>query len=234
MVGLAILKELRKHGFDTTVFVRPTSDLKDIEEVGADHVFGDVLSPDTVLAAMENRGYDTVISAIARTAGAATDGPVTIYATGNNTITKAARRAGVKQVIQLSTVGSGESRHAVTPEHYQSARTIFRDKSKAEQTLMKIGLDYTIIRTGILLGGPSMGTGMLTEDQTRREPMRVGDVAREAVECVMTASCFGKIFHAVDPSLETLSPEEIQRERSMLNAYKRTRRGEVIGRETQR
>ena len=104
------------------------------------------------------------------------------------------------------------------------ARQVFEDKTRAEQTLVASGLRYTIVRTGVLLGGEPSGRGLLSEDHSLLAPMRVADIARETAACVAAPRCYDRIYHTVDPSLAGLTPEQVAAEKLKLRDLKAWRR----------
>ena len=110
------------------------------------------------------------------------------------------------------------------PAIYEFARQVFEDKTRAEQTLVASGLRYTIVRTGVLLGGEPSGRGLLSEDHSLLAPMRVADIARETAACVAAPRCYDRIYHTVDPSLAGLTPEQVDAEKLKLRDLKAWRR----------
>ncbi len=224
MIGGEIVRELRARGLPVTVFVRPSSNRAGLEPFGVDFVTGDVENAASVAAAFRDRRIDVVVSAIARTDHDTATQGVTIYATGNDRITAAARAAGVTQLVQVGTVGSGDSAALVPPAIYEFARQVFEDKTRAEQTLVASGLRFTIVRTGVLLGGEPSGKGVLSEDHSQLAPMRVADIARETAACVAAPRCYDRIYHTVDPTLLGLTPEQIVAEKLKLRELKDGRR----------
>jgi nucleoside-diphosphate-sugar epimerase len=224
MIGGEIIRELRARGVPVTVFVRPSSNRARLAPYGVEFVTGDVADEASVAAALRARRFDVVVSAIARTDHDTPTRGVTIYATGNDRITAAARAAGVTQLIQVGTVGSGDSAVLVPPAIYEFARQVFEDKTRAEQTLVASGLRYTIVRTGVLLGGEPSGQGLLSEDHSLLAPMRVADIARETAACVAAPRCYDRIYHTVDPSLAGLTPEQVAAEKLKLRDLKAWRR----------
>ena len=109
MIGGEVVRELRGRGVPVTVFVRASSNRTLLEGQGVEFVVGDVADPASIESALRARHYDVVVSSIARTEFGPPAGGVTVYASGNDHITAAARAAGVTQLIQVGTVGSGDS-----------------------------------------------------------------------------------------------------------------------------
>jgi uncharacterized protein YbjT (DUF2867 family) len=220
MIGGEIVRELRARGVPVAVFVRPTSDRARLEGLGVEYLLGDVEDEASVAAAFRGRRFDAVVSAIARTDHDTPTNGVTIYATGNDRITAAARAAGVTQLVQVGTVGAGDSARLVPPQIYEFARQVFEDKTRAERTLVASGLRYTIVRTGILVGGTATGTGRLSEDQGLLQPMTVADIAREVAACVGAPRCYDRIYHTADPALAGLDEAQIAAGKQKLRVYK--------------
>lgn len=220
MIGGEIVRELRARGVPVAVFVRPTSSRARLEGLGVEFLVGDVDDEASVAAAFGGRRFDVVVSAIARTDNDTPTNGVTIYATGNDRITAAARAAGVTQLVQVGTVGAGDSARLVPPKIYEFARQVFEDKTRAERTLMASGLRYTIVRTGILIGGDATGTGRLSEDQGLLQPMTVADIAREVAACVGAPRCYDRIYHTADPALAGLDEARIAAAKQKLRVYK--------------
>ena len=225
MIGGEIVRELRARGLPVAVFARASSNRARIAPLGVEFVTGDVEDEAAIEAALRAHRYEVVVSSIARTDHDTATHGVTIYATGNDRITRAARRAGVVQLVQVGTVGAGDSAALVPPKIYEFARQVFEDKSQAERTLVASGLRYTIVRTGVLLGGEATGTGRLSEDHTLLQPMRVADIAREVAACVGAPACYDKIYHTADPALARLTPEQVAVEKGKLRVYKDAQRG---------
>jgi uncharacterized protein YbjT (DUF2867 family) len=220
MIGSEIVKALVERGARVTVFVRADSDRGPLAGLPVQYVVGDVLAPATVSAAFRGGRYDVAISAIARTDHDKPASGTTLYATGNDAITRAARAAGARQMILVGTVGSGDSAPLVPPKLRDYARIVFVDKTEAENTLIASGIHYTIIRTGILLVGEASGTGVLSEDHSLAKPMRLGEVGRVVAACAGARGCFDHVYHTVDPAIPELGPEELEAERHKLGAYK--------------
>jgi uncharacterized protein YbjT (DUF2867 family) len=225
MIGGEIVRELRARGLPVTVFARASSNRARLAPLGVEFVTGDVEDEASVQAALRARRYDVVVSSIARTDHDTATTTVTIYATGNDRITRATRAAGVTQLVQVGTVGAGDSAVLVPPKIYEFARQVFEDKTQAERTLVASGLRYTIVRTGVLLGGEATGTGRLSEDHSLLQPMRVADIAREVAACVGASACYDKVYHTADPALVGLTPEQVATEKAKLRVYKDAQRG---------
>ena len=222
MIGSLLVRELAMRGDTVTVFVRPTSDRSVLDGAKIAFAVGDVLDPASLRAAFRLVRPEVVVSSIARDGHdrpTLEQGP-TLYASGNDAITAAARSVSVRQLIQMSTLGAGDSAALVPKNVFEFAGQVFRDKTHAEQTLVASGLHYTIVRTTTMLVGPSSGMGQLSLDHSMQNPIHLGDVVRLVADCVGARSCYDHIYHTVDLTIPKLTAGELQAEGRKLGAYK--------------
>ncbi len=226
MLGYEIVKALKDQGQDVTVFVRATSNVKDLDKIDVPHVVGDVLDADSLHRVFKEGSYDAVISSISRSGafGSAQEG-VTIHRTGNNGITAAALLGGVKQLILMGTVGAGDSASTLGERQRTSFKQIYADKTAAEDFLRASGLTYTIVRTGIILTDEPTGTVEFTEDRTVRHAANVFDFSAMTAACVDNPDCANKIFHTHDPAIPPLSNADMMKAFEGLQAFEDARRG---------
>lgn len=192
--GLGAVQNLRAMDVPVTVFVRPTSNLEALEGLGVDIVFGNALNADDVDQAFASGDFKVVISSLGGRRGERRPDLV-----GNLNITAAAKENDVKRIIQISSMGVGETREP--PEagaHFMAA--VLYIKTLAEDDLISSGLDYTIIRPGGLRRGEATGTGVL-EDYEYRGSIDREELGRLVVGILDDASTYGKILYAWDPTL---------------------------------
>ena len=73
----------------------------------------------------------------------------------------------------------------------------------AEEDLKASGLDYIIVRTGIVApeGTPATGRAQLTEDRSVLSMATRADMARLTVACLDAPICQNKTFATMDDSL---------------------------------
>lgn len=226
MLGYEIVKALKDQGQDVTVFVRATSNVKDLDAIDVPHVVGDVLDSDSLNRVFTEGNYDAVISSISRSGsfGSAQEG-VTIHRTGNNAITAAALLGGVEHLILMGTVGAGDSASTLGERQRTSFKQIYADKTAAEDFLRASGMTYTIVRTGIILTDKPTGTVEFTEDRTIRHAANVFDFSAMTAGCVDNPDCASKIFHTHDPAIPPLSMADMQKAFEGLQAFEDARRG---------
>jgi len=192
--GLGAVRELRARKVPVTVFARPTSDISVLTSLGVEIVTGDALDASTVQAAFASEKFVAVISSLGGRRGEPRPD-----LTGNRNITAAAKAAGVRRVIQLSSMGTGKSRQKPAPGDNFMAEVLYL-KTLAEDDLIASGLDYTIVRPGGLRDGAATGTGILTEEE------RLGSIDRNELGRLVVAAMYddttvGKVLTALDPTL---------------------------------
>ena len=199
--GLAVAQLLSARGDAVTAFVRPTTDMKSILQHKVKLFRGDVLDPLAVRGAVASGNFRAVVS----TVGGRRGEPRPDYH-GTRNLVDAAREAGIRRFILVTTIGCGDSRGAVGPRVLEFLGAVLDEKTLGENYLMESGLDYTILRPGGMTSDPASGTGILTEDRNVMGVINRADLARLIVECLDDPRTFGKVFHAVDPAIKQQAP----------------------------
>lgn len=193
--GLAAVKFLSKRSIPITVFVRPTSNLDNVKSLNVDFFVGNALNAKDVNAAFDSNDFTAVITSLGGRRGESRPDLI-----GNNNITDAAKNYGVKRIIQISSIGAGESRIKPSPDANRMAQVLYL-KTLAEDHLISSNLDYTIIRPGGLERGAATGKGLLQEQPTTGSIDRE-ELGRLVADVLMEKSSFRKVFFAIDPSLD--------------------------------
>lgn len=193
--GLETVKILREKGVPVTVFVRPTSNLEPLEPLDVALVVGDALEADDVTAAFAAADYVSVVSSLGGRRGEARPDYV-----GNKNITDAAKKAGVRRVIQVSAIGAGERTRAEPPEDAGFMRKIMYEKTRGEDYLIASGLDYTLIRPGGLRDGAPTGNGIMVEEYIEGSINRA-DVALLIVRSLEDDTTIGKAYSVIDSNM---------------------------------
>jgi len=191
-IGSEIVKALEQRGKNVSVFARTSSDRKRLQGLDISYVIGNVLTENDVAHAFEQQKYDAVISSLAKVGQEPNP-----HAVGGQHLTKWAKKNGVKHFILISSLGAGPN-----PVHTKY-KEILQAKGVAEAALTSSGIDYTIIRTGIILYGeePATGKAQLILDQNVLGTITRKDLAQLTAECVLNNQCINQIYNAVDCSL---------------------------------
>ena len=166
--GRLLTERALGHGHDVTALVRDASSFPEPGE-RLRVVVGDVLSPETLVSAVE--GQDAVISVLAprpRTNGL-------VYVEGTRNLADASARAGVRRFVAVSAEGAGVDSHTLRLAYRLVMRIpvvarLYPDIARMESELRaRTDLDWTVVRPPILTNG------------------RRGGVVREAVGRVVAA-----------------------------------------------
>jgi uncharacterized protein YbjT (DUF2867 family) len=197
--GLGAVQSLRGMDVAVTVFVRPTSDLSSLESLGVSTVVGNALNADQVTAAFAAGEFTAVISSLGGRRGEPRPDLI-----GNQNITAAAKQAGVGRIVQISSMGVGDSREPPGEGEGFMAQVLYF-KTLAEDDLIASGLNYTIIRPGGLRRGEATGTGVL-KDYEKMGAIDRQELGRLVAKILDDAGTYRQVLYAWDPALPV--PEE--------------------------
>lgn len=191
--GFMVAGLLKNRGDRVTAFVRPSSNIEALEELGVDMVVGDAVDFESVRAAMAGGEFDAVLTTI----GCLSCEPPPDYL-GNSNIFRAAKETGIRRVVFVTTIGAGDSADAAPMISTKVLEKIVPLKTQAEDELRASGLDYTIVRPGGLRSGIRTGNGILSED-----PETFGFIFREDLAELIVAvldddRSIGKTLAAID------------------------------------
>jgi uncharacterized protein YbjT (DUF2867 family) len=191
--GLMVARILVERGDRVTAFVRPTSEISDLEKLDVEIAVGDAMEIDTVRAAMAAGNFDAVLTTI----GCFSCDPPPDYE-GNANIFRAASAAGIDRVVLVTTIGPGESFDSLPGLSARFLADMIPLKEKAEDALRASGLDFTIVRPGGLRSDNRTGNGILSED-----PQTFGYIFREDLAELIVAvldddRTIGKTLAAID------------------------------------
>jgi uncharacterized protein YbjT (DUF2867 family) len=189
--GFDIAEILAKRGDKVTAVVR--GDAPQLAKLGVTLVKGDALEPETVKAAMAGKHFRAVVTTIACFSCAVRPDFI-----GNRNIFEAAKEAGIKRVLLVSTIGAGDSYDAAPLPARRFLKEMLPLKTQAEEALKASGADYTVIRPGGLKTAPATGRAFLTEDRTASGIVTRADVAALVVAALDDDRTIGKTLAAID------------------------------------
>ena len=193
-VGLEIAKLLREQQQPVVALLRSPDAAPQLEAMGIKIVMGDALDAAGMELAIQAQPVSTVISTIG---GLPQDGERPDYL-GNKNLIDAGAKAGVQKFILVSSIGTGNSKIALSPQALETLQTVLIEKDKAEQHLINSGLTYTIVRPGGLKSESATGQGVLTENPTVAGMIHRPDVAQLVCQCLASDRANNKILAAVD------------------------------------
>lgn len=197
--GSDIAKRLVARGETVTVFARSSSDRKNLEGVKVSYVTGDAMVAADVGAAMTKAKPRVAINALARPRD-----EWGFWAITQINITAAAKKADVRELIYLSSVGVGDSAMAYTPEARERTKVVHAERLVAEENIKASGLNYVIIRIGGVRNFDRLATGKayLTEDRTILGIVLYADLAQLVVDSMGNPKFTNKTWASVDPTMK--------------------------------
>ncbi|MGG7464267.1 MULTISPECIES: NAD(P)-dependent oxidoreductase [unclassified Plantibacter] len=147
--GRLVLEEALRRGHSVTALVRDAGRVVPGERLTV--VEGSPLDPEAVDAA--SRGAQAVIVALSN--GSAETSPPDLVTASVQTLTDTMRSRGIRRVVLLSALGSGDSIGSVPAPLRWATRimhlgTVYRDHAHADADLRSSGLDWTIVRPTVL------------------------------------------------------------------------------------
>jgi putative NADH-flavin reductase len=132
-----------------------------IENAALDKVSGDALDSDTIRNALQD--IDVVIQTLGvDIAPQAILERTTLFSQSTRILVDAMKAAGVKRLIAVTGLGAGDSRGhggllydaVIFP---LLLKRVYADKDVQEWIIRSSGLDWTIVRPGLLTNGPATG-----------------------------------------------------------------------------
>jgi putative NADH-flavin reductase len=183
-VGLETVKAALAAGHRVRAFARSVADIG-FANPELEKRRGDALNPTDVNAALEN------IDVVIQTLGVRTRdliGPVNLFSSATRILVPAMEQCGVKRLIAITGFGAGESRGKINPLLLIPFLVFFGraygDKDEQERLIKDSKLDWTIVRPGLLTGGPGSGRYEVLAEPTqwRNGTISRADVARFLVK----------------------------------------------------
>ncbi|MBM3514410.1 MAG: SDR family oxidoreductase [Alphaproteobacteria bacterium] len=202
--GRAIVEQLAAAGYTVRALSRNPEKSKDFP-AGVEVVMADVTKPETLPAAM--KGAQVLLS----TVGAVpfgTDVPEKIDFHGVAAMTDAAKAAGVKQIVHMTSLGSGSS--DPNEQLNKMFNMILMWKGKGEDHIRNSGLAWTIVRPGGLADCEAGKAGLLVGHM---DGSASGRVCRADGAAVMVAAIGNADYNG-----KTISV--IQDDKAAVNAWK--------------
>ncbi|MEB3830055.1 SDR family oxidoreductase [Phormidium sp. CCY1219] len=193
-LGLEIAKCLRGKQIPVKALLRSADAAPGLEAMGIKVVMGDALDRARMEQVMQEEPLQAVISTIG---GLPKEGQRADYL-GNKNLIDAASQVGVKKFILISSIGSGNSKNALSETALETLGAVLAEKEKAESHLINSGLIYTIIRPGGLKSEPPTGNGVLTENTTVSGIIHRADVAQLVCACLGSDAANCKVLSAID------------------------------------
>jgi NADH dehydrogenase len=207
-VGRNLVRQLQKDGIAVRALVRNTAKAARLRDLGAELVDGDISNPSSLESAME--GCEKVIHLV----GIIQEAPgVTfkgVHVDGTRNVLEAAKKAGVRQFIYQSALGT---RPNAKSQYY-------RTKWEAEELARASGLPFTILRPSLIYGPGDLFTIRLAETirispvlpvigtgQSKVQPIFIDDVIKCILMISTSDSYLNEMYEIGGP--EQLTYEEV-------------------------
>jgi uncharacterized protein YbjT (DUF2867 family) len=174
-IGLRLLRLVAQRGDQARGLIRDPAQSADLEAVGAEPVVADWEAGDDITPLVA--GADVVVFAAGAGPGSGPERKRTVDYGGAVKLIEAAKANGVSRYLIVSSMGADDP--AGGPE---SMRPYLEAKAQADEALRESGLDFTIVRPGMLTDDP--GTGLVDAAPSLG---RRGSIPRDDVSAVLLA-----------------------------------------------
>jgi uncharacterized protein YbjT (DUF2867 family) len=175
-VARRLLRLLAERGDRAAGVIRNPNQVPDLEEVGAEAIVGDIESMDDISELVA--GADAVVFAAGAGAGSGAERKRTVDYGGAVKLIEACRKAAIDRYLMISAMGVRNP-----AARGEQMRPYYEAKLEADQALMASGLDWTIVRPGMLTDDP--GTGLIAvADELERGAIPREDVAATLLACL--------------------------------------------------
>src|SRR5271165_4584923 len=156
-IGLETTRQALDAGHDVRALAR-SADAMTLSNPKLEKFRGDALKSEDVEAALV--GVTVVIQTLGVGLGDLFR-PVHLFSDATRVLIAAMQAHGVKRLISVTGFGAGDSRASIGCLQRLPFQIVFgrayEDKSVQERLIKKSGLDWTIARPGVLIGGPRTG-----------------------------------------------------------------------------
>lgn len=189
--GRHIVQKLLMNGEDVLVMSRTVGRAREILGDEPELIAGDATVPETLPAAFD--GVDYCICAIGSAVVEGQQSPEEIDYQGVVNAVDAAKEAGVKHFVLLSSLAVTHDEHPLN-----QYGNVLKWKLKGENHLRDSGLTYTVVRPGGLTDDPGGEHGIIFEQgDTISGRISRDDVAEVCVQALTNSHAYGKTFEII-------------------------------------
>jgi uncharacterized protein YbjT (DUF2867 family) len=155
-IGLQTVEALLRDGHEVVAFARNAEKLK-LNDPALLKISGDATNESDIRAAIKQ------VDIVVQTLGVSLNlnlitGPINLFSTATKTLIPIMESKGIRRLITVTGFGAGDSEIAINCFQKIPFNFIFghayRDKTEQEKYIKKSGLDWTIVRPGVLINGP--------------------------------------------------------------------------------
>lgn len=141
-LGYYVLRALDEAGFDVSVLLHRKKDDFDIPFEGYGVFEGDILKPDTLQEAIDRFSPDVVVDMVGSLTKKPGQTPEALLVEGTRNVLEAAQNGGVKKIIYISELGTGQN----------TRNAYFRARKSAEDIIKGGNTSWTIFRPATMFG----------------------------------------------------------------------------------
>ena len=189
-IALRLLALLAQRGDRARGVIRNPDHAPDLERRGAEAVICDIEREELTEAV---NGAEAVVFAAGAGAGSGPERKRTVDLGGAVKLIEAAKANGVSRYLMVSAIGANR------PERWsEQMRPYYEAKSQADAAVERSGLDFTIVRPGMLTDDPGSGLVEIAERIERSGSIARDDVAAVLVELLGTENAAGLSFDLLE------------------------------------
>jgi uncharacterized protein YbjT (DUF2867 family) len=178
-IALLLERLLAERGDQAVGLIRNRAHVADVQQTGAEAVVCDLEAASADDVAVLLSGADAVVFAAGAGAGSGAPRKDSVDRAASVLMADAAGQAGVRRLVQISSMGAGQPPRPGTDEVWAA---YIAAKTAAEADLRSRDLDWTIVRPGRLTDAPATGKVRLAAP-----PIPAGTVPRADVAAVIAA-----------------------------------------------
>jgi putative NADH-flavin reductase len=192
-IGKCLVQQALEQGHETTALVRSKAGLN-LGHERLHVITGDILDPESVRQAVVGQEAVCVIIGIGPTRK-----PVSVFSDGARNIIEAMNDSARCMLVCITGIGAGDSKghggffydKIINP---LLLKTIYEDKNRQEALVRKSGLDWVIVRPGLLTNGPCTGRYRILTDLQGVTAGKISreDVAHFILEAISNKQHFGQ------------------------------------------
>jgi len=190
-VALRLERLLAERGDSAVGLIRDPGHAPDLEAAGARPVLADLEALEANGLAEHLVGADAVVFAAGAGPGSGAERKRTVDLGGALKLVHAAKAAGVTRYLMVSSIGAHDPAAGG-----EQMRPYLEAKAEADAALADSGLDFTIVRPGVLTDDPGTGRVDLSTELGRRLPIPRDDVAAVLLACLDAPEAIGLTFEA--------------------------------------
>ncbi len=199
-IGLETVKAALAAGHDVRAFARSAQSIP-VEHAKLTKISGDALGSDDVAAAVQ--GADAVVQSLGASSPANLVFGTTLFSEATRILVDAMQAAGVRRLMMVTGAGAGNSRGRISFLYDNLMfplllRRVYDDKDIAEDIVMKSGLDWTIVRPGLLTNGSATNRYKVL---TEMKDWRGGAISRADVADFLVKHLDDKTLFGTTPLL---------------------------------